>query len=125
MSRDDDERLRQPGSRYEDDAPVAVAVIAEDASIDGSDAAHAPESTLWLPERLFLVLAAATCLGSLDICAQTRLSRDECRALCEQLAEFAAATIEPDIRAAALLVRDRAQCVVDSPRGRVLLVEGP
>jgi len=124
VSSSDDDRFREPGSRYEHEEPVAVAVIDEDAPVDWSDSAHSPSGTLWLPETLFHQLAMATRLGGLDLNGQTRLTRQDCRTLAQELLTLEATTQDADVHVAATLVRKRAEAVVSVER-RALLVEGP
>ena len=120
----DDDRFRGAG-RFEHEEPVAVAAIQESAAIDWSDSAHSPAGTLWIPETLFHQLAATTRLSSIDLSKQTRLTRQECRALAQELAILVAAAQDPDVRVAATLVRDRAEAVAVSGQRQVLLIEGP
>jgi hypothetical protein len=67
MNHVDDDSFREPGSRYEREEPVAVAVVEAGAVVDWSDAAHPPAGALWLPETLFHQLALATRLSDVDI----------------------------------------------------------
>jgi hypothetical protein len=86
MNPADDDCFREPGSRYEREEPVAVAVVGATAVVDWSDAAHSPASTLWLPETLFQQLAGATKLREVDVGKQTRLTSLECMVLAAELA---------------------------------------
>lgn len=125
MNLADDDSFREPGSRYEREEPVAVAVVEVTAAVDWSDAAHSPAGTLWLPETLFYQIAAATRLRECDVNTQTRLTPRECQRLAPELAALEAATSDPDVRKAAALVRARVESVASSPRSQLLLVEGP
>jgi hypothetical protein len=125
MNPADDDCFREPGSRYEREEPVAVAVVDATAVVDWSDAAHSPAGTLWLPEPLFHQLAAATKLRDVDISKQTRLTAGDCHRLSTELAALEAATRDPDVRKAAALVRARVDSVASSPGRQLLLLEGP
>jgi hypothetical protein len=125
MTLTDEDCFREPGSRYEHEEPVAVAIIEATALVDWSDAAHSPAGTLWLPETLFHQLAETTRLGKLDLNKQARLAAAECRNLSQELAALEAATQDPDVRKAAGLVRARAESVAASAPKQLLLVEGP
>jgi hypothetical protein len=116
MNPADDDCFREPGSRYEHEAPVAVAVVDATAVVDWSDAAHSPAGTLWLPETLFQQLAAATRLREVDLSKQTRLTSWECQGLAPELAELERATADPDVRKATVLVRARVESVASSTR---------
>jgi hypothetical protein len=125
MNAGDDDSFRAPGSRYEREEPIAVAVVEANAVVDWSDAAQSPAGTLWLPETLFHRIAQATRLREVDVNKQIRLTSGECQGLAAELAALEAATPDPDIRKAAALVRGRVESVASSPRSQLLLVEGP
>jgi hypothetical protein len=125
MNPADDDCFREPGSRYEREEPVAVAVVDATAVVDWSDAAHSPAGTLWLPETLFQQIAVATRLREVDLDKQRRLTSRECQQLAAELAELEKATRDPDVRKATALVRARVELVASSPGNQSLLVEGP
>ena len=124
MNPADDDSFREPGSRYEREEPVAVAVVEAAAVVDWSDAAHSP-CTLWLPETLFHKIAVATRLREVDVNRQTRLSPTECTSLAQELTALEATAKDTDLRKAAALVRAPVQRVASSTRNQLLLVEGP
>src|SRR6478609_3860202 len=68
---------------------VCVAIIAEGQIVVWPSGSYEPEESVWPPEGTFVRLQrVATELklpkfGSLDICKQSRLSPDECRAILE------------------------------------------
>ncbi|MGV8083647.1 MAG: hypothetical protein AB2L09_08475 [Coriobacteriia bacterium] len=120
----DDDRFRQPGSRYEDEEVVAIGVVKQGIVIDWSDEARVIPA-LWLPEPLFAKLASASLLGTLDVYKQSRLTSAESQLLSAQMASLAQDVVDSDVRAAAFLVCKRAQLAVDLGPGHALLVEGP
>lgn len=72
----DDDRFRAEDSPYRNSEVVALAVVGGSDLIDWSGPETRPKSTVWVPEELFQALAAGSILGSLDVYAQSRLTRE-------------------------------------------------
>lgn len=115
--------FRKPGSRYEHEEVIAVALIDIDAPIDWVDASRSPRSTVWIPESLFQELSMGNSLSSLDIYKQSRLDAAACKALLHELESLPETHLE--LTYAAWLVRDLAHVVAESSGKERLLVEGP
>lgn len=120
-----DDRFRHSGGRYENDEPVAIAVVRTDEPVDWSSEQRSPVSTLWIPESLFLELSAGTRLGSVNVYEQTRLGPAECAVVDRELTAVEATSARSEVREAAALVRDRVRRVLAAGHGHALLVEGP
>ena len=81
----DDDRFRLPGSRYEDEEPIAIFLAPRGAPVDWHD--RLPAHALWIPESLFGQIAALAprTLGPINIHLQTRLTPREVRAILREL----------------------------------------
>lgn len=121
----DDDRFRLPGSQYEHEEPVAIAVIPRGARVDWSAGSYVPSDTLWLPLTLFYAIAERSLLRHLDVYAQTRLDRVTCERLCQELSTVVDTSPRTETSLAATLIYARAHQVAVSTDGVWLLVEGP
>lgn len=122
-----DDRFRNPGSRYEWEQVVAFTEVEHGDETDQEDSpAPLPTPTLCIPEVLFHELAARTRLGRIDLQQpwQARLSREDCRELLQQLSGLENTAHDDDVRLAARLVREKAQAVADSTLSLELLIKG-
>jgi hypothetical protein len=121
----EDDRFRVPGSRYENEEPVAIAVVPQTAQIDWTEETRVPPSTLWLPETLYTAIAERTLLRQVELYCQSKLDRATCELLCQELTTVAAESPDSDVSLAASLVLQRARLVAEASNGERLLIEGP